>query len=146
MTTENPKRYGIQELVQASGVNRRTVRYYVQLGLLPPPEGAGRGHYYLQEHLERLAWIRDLRQHGRSLDQIRQLLEGDAEAELACELSAPPALPPIELQTRIALVPGVEVVVSHGAEPPTPAQLRALAEAAARILDRNPTDTQRRSK
>lgn len=144
MTTENPNRYGIQELVQASGVNRRTVRYYVQLGLLPPPEGAGRGHYYLQEHLERLVWIRDLRQHGRSLDQIRQLLK--AESKAVCESSAPPALPPIEIQTRIGLAPGVEVVVSHGAEPPTPAQLRALADAAARILDRNPSDTRRRSK
>jgi len=144
MTTENPNRYGIQELVQASGVNRRTIRYYVQLGLLPPPEGAGRGHYYLQDHLERLVWIRDLRQHGRSLGEIRQLLEEDAEA--VCASMAPPPLPPIEIQTRIGLLPGVEVVVSHGAEPPTPAQLRALAEAATRILDRNPSEFQRRSK
>jgi DNA-binding transcriptional MerR regulator len=129
MTKETQRaRYGIRELVQASGVPRRTVRYYVQIGLLAPPAGAGRGHYYLPAHLERLVRIRDLRQQGRSLDEIRALLDrGDAG-------TAPLDLPPLELTTRIRLSPGVEVVVSHGAEPPTRSQLRALARAAARIL------------
>jgi len=138
MTTETPTRYGIKDLVQLSGVNRRTIRYYVQLGLLPAPEGAGRGHYYLDGHLQRLIRIRDLRQQGRSLDQIRLLLDGQVEA---MQIAVPPEpLPAMELQTRIRLAGGVELVVSRGAEPPTPSQLRALAEAAARILNRPPTE------
>ena len=114
--------------MQLSGVPRRTVRYYVQIGLLPAPEGAGRGHYYLPAHLERLVRIRDLRQQGRSLDEIRDLLDRRG--------GEPTAAPPMELATRIRLRGGVEVVVPHGAEPPTPAQLRDLASAAARILSR----------
>ena len=35
----SPQTYDIQELVGASGVPRRTVYFYVQQGLLPPPSG-----------------------------------------------------------------------------------------------------------
>jgi DNA-binding transcriptional MerR regulator len=36
-------RYGIDELAELGGVSRRTVRYYVQEQLLPPPLGVGAG-------------------------------------------------------------------------------------------------------
>ena len=55
---------------------------------------------------------------------------GGGQAEPATELPTPE----IELATRIRVVPGVELILSHGAEAPRPAQVRALAEAAARIL------------
>jgi DNA-binding transcriptional MerR regulator len=129
-TADQRARFGIQELVQLSGVPRRTVRYYVQIGLLAAPEGAGRGHYYLPAHLERLVRIRDLRQQGRSLDEIRALLDRRGGGPAAA------ATPPMELATRIRLRSGIELVVPHGAEPPTPTQLRDLAAAAARILSR----------
>jgi len=118
-------RLGILDLVQASGVPRRTIRYYVQVGLLPRPKGAGRGHYYEQEHLERLVRIRDLRDRGRSIETIRSLLDGDSEEV---------PIPQIEIVTRILVAPGLEVVVGHGAKPPTPSQVNELARAAARIL------------
>ena len=51
--TEN-ERYGIAELAALGGVTRRTVRYYVQQGLLPAPLGVGRGRHYGPEHLARL--------------------------------------------------------------------------------------------
>jgi len=130
MGTETPTRYGIQQLVQASGVPRRTVRYYVQLGLLPPPSGAGRGHYYTPEHLGRLLRIRELRNAGRSLEEIRYLLSG-VEREAHEEL---PPTPVIEPAAHIRVADGLEVVVSGRAKPPTPSQLQALAVAAARIL------------
>ena len=33
--------YAIGELADLGGISRRTVRYYVQEGLLPPPRGLG---------------------------------------------------------------------------------------------------------
>jgi DNA-binding transcriptional MerR regulator len=124
--------YGILELVQASGVPRRTIRYYVQRGLLPPPEGAGRGHFYREDHLRRLLNIRDLQDQGLTLEEILVLLEDRGKAEAA---EAPP-LPEIEVVTRIRVNEGIDLVVSSGAEPPTPSQIRALAHAAAQILNR----------
>ena len=62
--------YGIRDLVDASGISRRTIRYYVQRELIPPPLGAGRGHYYLPIHLVLLRRILELREQGLSLDAI----------------------------------------------------------------------------
>ena len=134
------RKYGILELVQASGVPRRTIRYYVQRGLLSPPEGAGRGHYYRSSHLGRLVRIRELQDSGLGLEEIRTILDrtvlggpvlgvcADAPGE------APPA-PMIELITRINVGSGIDLVISHGERPPTASQVRAIAGAVAKILE-----------
>ena len=124
-TGHEPPRYSIGELVQATGVPRRTVRFYVQTGLLPPPKGAGRGHYYETEHFERLTRIRELRDRGYSLDRVRAALEGTGD-----EIP----VPRVELVARVRVADGVDVLISQGATPPTPSQVLALARAAARIL------------
>ena len=74
------ERYSVGELADLGGVSRRTVRYYVQEGLLPAPHGVGRGDHYGREHLERLLQVKALQEAGRTLDEIRQLL---AAARLA---------------------------------------------------------------
>ena len=62
------ERYGIDEIAHLGGVSRRTVRYYVQQGLIPAPLGVGRGKHYGPEHLARLqedaAFRRDLGARG----------------------------------------------------------------------------------
>lgn len=76
------KTYEIHELVDLSGVPRRNVYFYVQQGLLPPPNGAGLGARYAEEHLLRLRLIPLLRQQGLRLDQIREKLAGLPAPEL----------------------------------------------------------------
>jgi DNA-binding transcriptional MerR regulator len=127
MDERRERTFGIRELVQASGVPRRTIRYYVQRGLLPPPEGRGRGHFYRESHLETLLRIKELQGRGQRLSEIGARLEGGGEE--------PPA-PRVELASRIVVADGVELLLAHGTAPPHPAQVRALAEAAARILHR----------
>src|SRR5207244_8364421 len=68
--------YGIAELAERGGVTRRTVRYYVQRGLLPTPLGTGRGPHYTQAHLERLIHIRQLQETGVPLAEIIAQLDG----------------------------------------------------------------------
>jgi DNA-binding transcriptional MerR regulator len=63
--------FDIQKLVNESGVPRRTIYFYVQQGLLPPPQGAGLAAFYTQEHLLRLHLIPILRDAGLRLDDIR---------------------------------------------------------------------------
>ncbi len=128
MSRDGEPRYGILDLVQLTGIPRRTIRYYVQRELLDPPRGAGRGHYYTRLHLDRLRRVRELQGQGRSLEEIRECLESRA----AGRPGAP--LPTVELTTRIQVAPGVEVLVAHGAQPPSPTQVRALAAAAQEIL------------
>lgn len=80
--------YDIQELVKASGIPRRTIHFYVQQRLLPPPEGAGLAAYYTGQHLVRLRLIPILRQQGLRLDDIRQRFEQMTPEEMQQAASA----------------------------------------------------------
>jgi DNA-binding transcriptional MerR regulator len=68
--------YKLDELAEAAGVSPRTVRYYVQRGLLPAPPFRGRDTVYGAEHLERLQTIRRLQEQYLPLDAIQAELEG----------------------------------------------------------------------
>jgi DNA-binding transcriptional MerR regulator len=65
----------VGELADSAGVSRRAIRFYVQRGLLPPPEGKGRGSIYGLEHLQRIRRIQSLQAAGHSLEEIAKLLE-----------------------------------------------------------------------
>jgi hypothetical protein len=60
----DPVRYGIGDLADLASVSRRTVRYYVQEGLLPAPFGVGRGNHYGREHLDQLLRVKALQEPG----------------------------------------------------------------------------------
>lgn len=67
------KRYAIGQLVELTGTARRVIRYYIAQGLLEPPLGAGRGHYYTAKHLQRLKQIIALKHRGLTLEEIRRM-------------------------------------------------------------------------
>lgn len=97
--------YDIQELVKQSGVPRRTIYFYVQQGLLPPPEGAGLAAFYTGEHLLRLQLIPILRQQGLRLDDIRKKFsEMTPEAMRQIAASAPPAPAPVMRMPPVAIL------------------------------------------
>ncbi|NLI48743.1 MAG: MerR family transcriptional regulator [Acidobacteria bacterium] len=123
-----PLRFSIGELSEATGVSRRTIRYYVQRGLIPPPLGAGRGHYYTTAHLERLRRIRSLQDDALSLDAIAARLDGAGPADVATE---PPVAGPSALWLRLPVAPGLEVHLEGGRFRISPARLQRLAQAVA---------------
>ncbi|MCL4562693.1 MAG: MerR family transcriptional regulator, partial [Chloroflexi bacterium] len=51
----------IHELARRAGVSVRTIRYYIEEGLLPPPGNLGRYSLYGEEYLDRLELIRQLK-------------------------------------------------------------------------------------
>jgi DNA-binding transcriptional MerR regulator len=87
--------WSIGEIAKLAGITPRTVRYYVELGLLPPPDGLGRSAGYGQEHLDRLLVIKRLQADRFSLDEIRAQLATLAPAAATSLASAktPLALP-----------------------------------------------------
>lgn len=115
------RRLGIEELASLGGVTRRTVRYYVQEGLLPAPRGVGRGDHYGPEHLERLLAVKAMQERGESLETIRRAFSGRP----AAAASAPHV--PREAVTRVVLGPGLELLVSGGRRLPSPGALAELA-------------------
>jgi DNA-binding transcriptional MerR regulator len=72
-----------QDLVDQSGVTERTVRYYFQRGVLPPPPSQGRGVRYSRGYLDRLRLIRQLQEDNWSLELIQKKLNGLSDADIA---------------------------------------------------------------
>jgi len=118
------ERYGIDALADLGGVSRRTVRYYIQEGLLPAPLGVGRGDHYGPEHLNALLRVKALQEAGRTLDEIRR------PASKRDRLGQPvsPAVPPVAAWRRIELAPGVELHISGQRRLPSAAAVRILTD------------------
>jgi Ca-activated chloride channel family protein len=130
------REWKLDELANEAGVSPRTVRYYVQRGLLLAPVFRGRDTVYSTEHLERLRAIRRLQEEQylpldaiegelerASRDELRRIADGSRPAKT----HHPPPRPSEthhERWERWTLAPGLELHLSTGAD----AQTRALAE------------------
>lgn len=76
----------IGALADMTGVKVETIRYYEQVGLLPPPERSeGNQRRYGRRHRERLAFIRHARDLGFSVEGIRALLRLSDKPDMACD-------------------------------------------------------------
>lgn len=78
--------YRIEELAREAGVPVRTLRYYQERRLLPPPRRRGRVGWYSAAHLERLKLITRLLERGYRLDGIEELLAAADEGREVTEL------------------------------------------------------------
>jgi Ca-activated chloride channel family protein len=149
----------LSELAEEAGVSPRTVRYYVQRGLLPAPPFRGPDTVYGEEHLIRLKAIRVLQARFLPLDaiqvelrrlspdELRRLAESDATPTPPTYTPPPPTLthrvrvpvdpgmfPRPEVMARYQrweLAPGLELHVSEGAD----AKVRALAERVRALIE-----------
>ncbi len=154
MVTHN---FDIQELVQKSGVPRRTIYFYVQQGILPPPQGAGLAAYYTDEHLLRLQLIPILRRQGLRLDDIRQRFEQMEPDEMQNMLAADSAHAQARERTAAKVIEArptqryairrfvhfafpadIEVIVPAELDPEDQARVNRLIDAAVKIFSGQP--------
>ena len=114
----------LEQLAAAADVPLRTVRFYIQKGLLARPHGSTRSAWYDAGHLEALLRIRKWSDAGLSLARIAELL-------LSGDVSAPPRRAPgaIEVRTHVYLADGLELVITPDQARLSPEQLRALIRA-----------------
>src|SRR5688500_3225836 len=71
-----PNEYSLHELAQLSGVTPRTIRFYIEQGLLAAPTALGAKARYTDDHLERLRIIKKLQAAHLPLAEIRTRLRG----------------------------------------------------------------------
>ena len=112
----------IDQVAALAGLTTRTVRYYLQQGLVSRPEGAKRGAYYLQRHVEELLMLRRWADAGLSLDRIRELRAGAADEPPPRAVRAGS----VEVWSRVTLADGLEVQIEPGRAGLTPEQVRAF--------------------
>ena len=123
---ETDSRYAIGDLARLAGVSRRTVRYYVQEGLIPAPLGVGRGNHYTRAHLDEILRVKTLQEAGRTLDEIRQA-PADGKKAPRRERATVTA-PERTLWRRLSLSPGVEIHIASDVRLPPPSRLQELAD------------------
>ena len=143
----------LSELAERAGIPPRTVRYYVQRGLLPAPRFRGPDTAYEEEHLIRLRAIRRLQERFFPLDAIqvelarmtpeaiRALADGAEPSPLTATKAAAPAPAAVPRSAsaqrsalaavdssaaweRWELAPGLELHLSQAAGAPS----RSLAQ------------------
>lgn len=86
MTTQSTTWLKVGEVADRSGLPRKTVRYYDDIGLLAPTvERSPSGYRLFSEAvLRRLAFIRQAQSLGLSLAEIQHILEIRDRGELPC--------------------------------------------------------------
>ncbi len=116
--------YDLDTLCTLAGLPRRTVRYYIQLGLVDRPEGETRAARYSGRHLAQLQQIRQWTSVGMSLDQVRERLGGQP---VGGRPPRPPEAPgSVAVHSHLRVADGVELVIEPGRAGLTPEQVRTL--------------------
>ena len=115
--------YSIEKLASLSELPRRTVRYYVQLGLVDRPIGEKRTAHYTARHLDQLLTIRKWQQAGLSLERIRELLMDPS-------MQTPPPRPrgagTVEVWSHLVVCDGLEITLEPGRAGLSPQQVRTF--------------------
>lgn len=136
------KQYTLEEVCKLVDVTKRTIRYYIQQGLVGRPEGEKRGSYYTNQHLEELLEIKKWQKAGLSLDRIRELLVTNPESLM---------LPPLKVQeageisvwSRVFIDKGVEVQIDASKAEMTPEELRSFVKKITELYKQVKTDRRR---
>ena len=124
---DNPasRTFTLDELATLVDLPKRTVRYYIQLGLVDRPVGETRAAQYSSRQLEQLLTIRKWSQAGVSLERIRELLSGET-----------PPVPPrprasgtVEVWSHLVISDGVELNLEPSRAGLSPEQIRAFFRA-----------------
>ena len=80
------KTYTIKELEEITKLPRRTIRYYVSRGIVPPPT-KGANSVYEESQLNRLLFARKLQGINMTLEQIYIYMKNLTDAEVKEKLS-----------------------------------------------------------
>ncbi|MBX3624754.1 MAG: helix-turn-helix domain-containing protein [Rhizobacter sp.] len=107
-------RLSIGLVARQTGCTVPTIRYYEEIGLLPPAHrtDAGQRHYD-ERTIRRLTFIRRCRDFGFSIDQVRELVGLVDQPERPCnEVRDIAALHLTQLRSRLAELKALEASLS----------------------------------
>ena len=124
--------YSLDSLVEQTGFSKRTIRFYIQQGVLDSPDGNTKGAVYTVDHLERLLLIRRLTKQGYSLSGIKQYLQNQDGHEIE------PVRPgTLEVWTKITLREGLEVHLNSTRAKLSTDEFRQLSKEIVSLFDKH---------
>jgi DNA-binding transcriptional MerR regulator len=128
------KTFTLDELCTLTDLTKRTVRYYMQLGLVERPIGETRAAHYTSRHLDQLLRVKQPTEAGVSLERIREVMAG-GDTPVPTRQRRPGS---IEVRSHLFVAPGLEIQISPEEAGMTPEQVRAFVrevmQAAERVM------------
>ena len=124
------KTFTLDEIAALAELPRRTVRYYIQTGLIDRPQGVGKGAFYTQHHIEQLVLVRKWQLAGLSLEKIGDVLKQQASGPLP---PTPRRSGTVEGWSHLVVAEGVEVNLEPGRAGLSPEQVRAFFRGVTRL-------------
>ena len=129
MTEQN---FSLDELCTLTDLSKRTVRYYMQLGLVDRPIGETRAAHYADRHLDQLLRVKKLSDAGVSLERIGEVMAG-GETPVPARQRRPGS---IEVRSHLYIAPGLEIQISPEEAGMTPEQVRAFVREVMQVAER----------
>ena len=123
------KTFTLDDIAAWAELPRRTVRYYIQSGLVDRPDGIGKGASYRQKHVEQLLQVRKWSLAGLSLERIAEVMNQAADGPLP---PTPRRAGTVEVWSHLVVADGVEVTLEPGRSGLTPEQVRKFFRAVTR--------------
>jgi len=127
-----PRTFSLDDIAALAELTRRTVRYYIQTGLVDRPQGVGKGAYYTQHHIEQLLLIRKWQLAGLSLERIGDVLKQQTSGPLP---PTPRRTGTVEVWSHLVVAEGVEVTLEPGRAGLSPQQVRAFFRGVTRVYE-----------
>ena len=119
------KNFNLDELVKLTGTAKRTIRFYMQKGLVDAPFGARKTARYTQTHVEQLLKIKQWKEAGLNLSRIADLLNG-TEAPRTTVGAVKPG--DVSYISRIFVADGVHLDIDKSRVSVSDEDLRALSQ------------------
>ena len=126
------KSFTLDELCTLTDLTKRTVRYYMQLGLVERPIGETRAAHYTSRHLDQLLRVKQLTEAGVSLERIREVMAG-GDTPVPTRQRRPGS---IEVRSHLFVTPGLEIQISPEEAGMTPEQVRAFVREVMQVAER----------
>jgi len=136
---DDKTKYTLDQICTLTGMKKRTVRYYIQNGLVDRPEGFGKGAFYRSDHFSQLLKINKWKDQGLSLRRIKQILDSKKEKR-PVDGELPPPLPKkigtIEVWSHVCIADGVELCIEPKRSRLSPEQVKEIVSQLQQMIDR----------
>lgn len=124
------QRFTLEDLCSLTDLSKRTVRYYMQIGLVDRPEGETKGAYYLTRHLDQLVQVKRLAQAGVNLERIKEVLDG-AQAPVPARQPEPGD---IAVKSHVHIAQGIELTIDPHRSGLTAEEIRKLVKSIVNVI------------
>jgi DNA-binding transcriptional MerR regulator len=126
------KRYTLNELSALVDINARTIRFYIQQGVVDKPHGLNKGAYYTENHLQQLITVKKYKDAGVSLERITQIIHEEKGGQVIDYKIKPGK---IEVVSRIHLMDGLELTINPERSGLTQQNIRQLSRGILEIIE-----------